>query len=106
MSLAQTGSQLIPFVCKLKPSKTQCFRGFGVPGAIRTRGVPLRRRALYPTEVRRHMQFLCAPLELPKEFLGGDRSILLSYGCKYSIIEISSSRLGGERSIQLSYRDS
>ena len=80
MPRAQTGSKLIRFICKLKPPKTQCFRGFGVPGAIRTRGVPLRRRALYPAEVRGHMQFLCAPLELPKEFLGGGRSILLSYG--------------------------
>ena len=25
---------------------------FGVPGAIRTRGLPLRRRTLYPTELR------------------------------------------------------
>ena len=41
---AQTGSILIRFICKLKPPKTQCFRGFGVPGAIRTRGVPLRRK--------------------------------------------------------------
>ena len=36
------GSTLIQFICKLKPPKTHCFRGFGVPGAIRTRGVPLR----------------------------------------------------------------
>ena len=41
---AQTGSMPIRLICKLKPPKTQCFRGFGVPGAIRTRGVPLRRR--------------------------------------------------------------
>ena len=27
---------------KRNPPKTQCFRGIGVPGAIRTRGVPLR----------------------------------------------------------------
>ena len=27
---------------------------FGVPGAIRTRGLSLRRRTLYPTELRRH----------------------------------------------------
>lgn len=26
---------------------------FGVPGAIRTRGLPLRRRMLYPAELRR-----------------------------------------------------
>ena len=28
---------------------------YGVPGAIRTRGLPLRRRMLYPTELRRRM---------------------------------------------------
>ena len=28
----------------------------GVPGAIRTRGSPLRRRILYPTEVREHIK--------------------------------------------------
>ena len=87
---AQTGSIPIRLICKLKPPKTQCFRGFGVPGAIRTRGVPLRRRALYPTEVRRHMQFLCAPLEQPKEFLGGECSILLSYGDPVGNIDILS----------------
>lgn len=27
----------------------------GVPGAIRTRGLPLRRRMLYPAELRRHI---------------------------------------------------
>ena len=30
---------------KSNPPKTQCFRGIGVPGAIRTRGVPLRSTA-------------------------------------------------------------
>ncbi len=29
--------------------------GFGVPGAIRTRGLSLRRRMLYPAELRRHV---------------------------------------------------
>lgn len=28
--------------------------GFGVPGAVRTPGLPLRRRPLYPAELRRH----------------------------------------------------
>ena len=68
------------------------------------------------------MQFLCAPLELPKEFLGGGRSIQLSYADLYkiddfgSIFELtadmsfppggwSAITLGGERSILLSYRD-
>ena len=27
---------------------------FGAPGAIRTRGLSLRRRTLYPTELRKH----------------------------------------------------
>ena len=29
----------------------------GVPGQVRTAGVPLRRRTLYPAEVRRHIKF-------------------------------------------------
>ena len=33
---------------------TSCFL-FGVPGAIRTRGLSLRRRTLYPAELRRHI---------------------------------------------------
>ena len=40
------------------PSRKLDFTLFSsVPGAIRTRGVPLRRRTLYPTEVRRHIKF-------------------------------------------------
>ena len=30
----------------------------GIPGAIRTRGLPLRRRMLYPAELRRHTAFV------------------------------------------------
>ena len=42
-----------------KSQKTVIFHGFlalasGVPGAIRTRGLSLRRRMLYPAELRRH----------------------------------------------------
>ena len=85
----------------MNPPKTQCFRGIGVPGAIRTRGVPLRRRALYPAEVRRHIHFLCTLLEQPNLFLGGECSILLSYGDICNFIG-QASRLGGVRSIQLS----
>ena len=33
---------------KKKPEKLSVFRLFGVPGAIRTRGVPLRRLTIYP----------------------------------------------------------
>lgn len=29
--------------------------GFGAPGGIRTHGLPLRRRSLYPTELRVHV---------------------------------------------------
>ena len=31
------------------------FGGFGAPGGIRTHGLPLRRRSLYPTELRVHV---------------------------------------------------
>ena len=63
---------------KGKPPKTQCFRGLGVPGATRTRDLLLRRQTLYPTELQRHIQFLCALLEHPGMILGGVRSIQLS----------------------------
>ena len=36
-----------------KPMKG--FRIFGTPGGIRTHGLPLRRRPLYPTELRVHV---------------------------------------------------
>ena len=41
-----------------------------VPGAIRTRGVPLRRRTLYPTEVRRRIKFFETRqhADIPPEF--------------------------------------
>ena len=57
--------------------------GFGVPGAIRTPGLPLRRRLLYPAELREHIfTFQGMPLIWDSAFahLGGGRSILLSYG--------------------------
>ena len=42
------------------------FGGFGVPGAIRTRGLSLRRRTLYPAELRAHiMKFVKNKLRLP-----------------------------------------
>ena len=31
-----------------------CIRAFYVPGGIRTHGLSLRRRTLYPAELRRH----------------------------------------------------
>ena len=57
--------------------------GFGVPGAVRTPGLPLRRRPLYPAELREHIfTFQGMPLIWDSAFahLGGGRSILLSYG--------------------------
>ncbi len=92
---------------------------FGLPGAIRTRDLSLRRRTLYPAELRRDYVFYCRhtvtsgkslgaksgaksakcgvsggrQLRKPRQFrpfftrlsgetvtLGGERSILLSYG--------------------------
>ena len=46
-----------------KPEKLSVFRLFGVPGAIRTRGVPLRRRTLYPAEVRGLIKFYALSAE-------------------------------------------
>ena len=40
---------------KIENAENPLFTAFsGAPGAIRTRGVPLRRRALYPSEVQAH----------------------------------------------------
>jgi hypothetical protein len=40
---------------KEKSRKTLYFTAFGVPGATRTRGLSLRRRTLYPTELQEHI---------------------------------------------------
>ena len=37
----------------------------GIPGAIRTRDLPLRRRMLYPAELRRHVLFILLTIFLP-----------------------------------------
>ncbi len=54
----------------------------GTLDAIRTRGLSLRRRTLYPAELQGHIRFFVGS-ELsgkrPGCFLGGERSILLSY---------------------------
>ncbi len=52
----------------------------GVPGATRTPGLSLRRRSLYPTELREHGLWGVAQGECTSSTLGGGRSILLSYG--------------------------
>ena len=43
------------FRAKEKPEKLDFIGLFGVPGAIRTRGLSLRRRTLYPAELRRQI---------------------------------------------------
>ena len=44
---------------KMKKRRIPCNKGFdawvGTPGAIRTRDLPLRRRMLYPAELRAHI---------------------------------------------------
>ena len=55
----------------------------GVREVTRTPDLPLRRRSLYPTELRRHLlNFWEAPVKRRTllVLLGGGRSILLSYG--------------------------
>ena len=43
-----------------RPVKSGSFGFFsGIPGAIRTRDLPLRRRMLYPAELRRHGLSAC-----------------------------------------------
>ena len=62
-------------------TKKAPFQGLcGVPGATRTPGLPLRRRSLYPTELREHGLWGVAQGECTSSTLGGGRSILLSYG--------------------------
>ena len=46
-----------------KAPKTCVFGAFGIPGAIRTRDLSLRRRTLYPAELRRHMWLDCGGLK-------------------------------------------
>ena len=55
----------------------------GVPEVIRTPDLPLRRRSLYPAELRKHlsnMKLLLAVCQVYHVLLGGGRSIQLSYG--------------------------
>ena len=60
--------------------KAPFLRLCGVPGATRTPGLSLRRRSLYPTELREHGLWGVALGECTSSALGGERSILLSYG--------------------------
>ena len=53
----------------------------GVPGEIRTPDLPLRRRTLYPAELRKHGIKFWDSGERFSSHLGGGRSILLSYRC-------------------------
>ena len=78
----------------------------GVPGATRTPGLSLRRRSLYPTELREHGLWEVALGECTSSTLGGGRSILLSYGrMLYKVINFHprDGKLGGDRSILLRY---
>ena len=43
------------FRAKEKAPKVLIYEAFGLPGAIRTRGLSLRRRTLYPAELRRQI---------------------------------------------------
>ena len=62
-------------------TKKAPFQGLcGVPGATRTPGLPLRRRSLYPTELREHGLWGVAQGECTSSALGGGRSVRLSYG--------------------------
>ena len=66
-----------------KCRKPLSLRHFGTPGGGRTHGLSLRRRPLYPTELRAQIRY--NPRQgRPNTFrLGGGRSILLSYGCMH-----------------------
>ncbi len=71
---------------KTAGTKKAPFLGLcGVPGATRTPGLPLRRRSLCPTELREHGLWGMALGECTSSALGGERSILLSYGNIYAL---------------------
>ena len=63
-----------------KPINIVFIGYFGVPGAIRTRGLSLRRRMLYPAELQRLIQLLMPLASNYWRDLGGGPSILLRYG--------------------------
>ena len=64
----------------------------GTPGEARTHYIPLRRRTLYPAEVRGQIRFNPRQGTPNTVRLGGDRSILLSYGRKYVITLVRGGR--------------
>ena len=77
------------FPKRKKPENSTVSGLSGVPGEIRTPDLPLRRRTLYPAELRK--QVFNYPLkttfsETNVDRLGGERSILLSYGDKYAVV--------------------
>ena len=77
---------------KEKPRKKFLFSGLsGAPYWIRTSGLTLRRRALYPAELMALIWDCGAQGECTSSHLGGGRSILLSYGCLYKIVVLEAS---------------
>ena len=72
---------------KKKAHKRSVYGLSGVPGATRTPGLPLRRRSLCPTELREHGLWGVALGECTSSALGGERSILLSYGDRYGFFK-------------------
>ena len=100
---------------RCKPSKKRLTAViFGTPGETRTHYIPLRRRTLYPGEVRGHIQnlFNYTRLRDSNGSIVRRRSLytteLQGHMQKYSIVQFRWTRdrrmLGGGRSILLSYR--
>ena len=81
---------------KKKAHKRSVYGLSGVPGATRTPGLPLRRRSLCPTELREHGLWGVALGECTSSALGGERSILLSYGDIFNFPTTYRFRLGGK----------
>jgi hypothetical protein len=77
---------------KEKPRKKFLFSGLsGAPYWIRTSGLTLRRRALYPAELMALIWDCGAQGECTSSHLGGDRSILLSYRCILGAVRLDNS---------------
>ena len=78
---------------KEKPPKKCLFSGLsGAPYWIRTSGLTLRRRALYPAELMALIWDCGAQGECTSSLLGGGRSILLRYGCASSLLRLKQPR--------------
>ena len=99
------------------PEKRACSGAFGTPGWARTSGLSLRRRPLYPTELRGHLEKIFnfpaqqdsneLPLRrrtlYPAEVQRPIYNFIYIIACLFCKGKRLNTTLGGDRSIRLSY---